>query len=80
MGKVYYAVLPSKLLGKIFVASTEKGVCRLDFHTSEKKFLTELKKTTSGEIVKSPLMNQKALSQLKKYVEGRLKRFDSGWT
>jgi len=44
MGKVYFAVLPSKLLGKIFVASTEKGVCRLDFRTSEKKFLKELKK------------------------------------
>jgi len=76
MGKVYYAVLPSKLLGKIFVASTEKGVCRLDFHTSEKKFLEELKKTVGGEVVKSPRMNQKALSQLTKYVEGRLKWFD----
>ena len=74
MGKVYYAVLPSKLLGKIFVASTEKGVCRLDFHTSENKFLKELRKNVSGEIVKSPRMNQKALSQLKKYVEGRLKQ------
>ena len=76
MGKVYFAVLPSKLLGKIFVASTEKGVCRLDFRTSEKKFLKELKRTVAGEIVKSPRMNQKALSQLRKYVEGRLKRFD----
>jgi methylated-DNA-[protein]-cysteine S-methyltransferase len=76
MKKIYYAVLPSKLLGKIFVASTEKGVCRLDFHTSEKKFLKELKKTAAGEIVKSPRMNEKALSQLKKYVGGGLKRFD----
>jgi methylated-DNA-[protein]-cysteine S-methyltransferase len=76
MGKIYYAVLPSKLLGKIFVASTEKGVCRLDFHTSEKKFLKELKKTAAGEIVKSLRMNETALSQLKKYVGGGLKRFD----
>jgi methylated-DNA-[protein]-cysteine S-methyltransferase len=76
MGKVYYAVLPSKLLGKVFVASTGKGVCRLDFHTSENKFLKELRKNVSGEIVKSPKMNQRALFQLKKYVEGRLKRFD----
>jgi O-6-methylguanine DNA methyltransferase len=76
MEKVYYAVLPSKLLGKIFVASTEKGICRLDFHTSEKRFLKELKKSGSGEIVKNSKMNQRALAQLKKYVEGGLKRFD----
>jgi len=76
MGKVYYAVLPSKLLGNVFVASTGKGVCRLDFHISEKKFLEELRKSASGEIVKNPRMNQGALSQLEKYVVGRLKRFD----
>jgi methylated-DNA-[protein]-cysteine S-methyltransferase len=76
MGNIYYAVLPSKLLGKIFVASTEKGVCGLDFHTSEDKFLKGLRKHVSGEIVRNPRMNRRALSQLKKYVEGRLKQFD----
>ena len=76
MGNVYYAVLPSKLLGKILVASTERGVCRLDFHTAEDKFLKELRKNVSGEIVRNPRMNRRALSQLKKYVEGRLKQFD----
>ena len=76
MGNIYYAVLPSKLLGKIFVTSTEKGVCGLDFHTSEDKFLKGLRKHVSGEIVRNPRMNRRALSQLKKYVEGRLKKFD----
>ena len=76
MKKVYYAVLPSKLLGNIFVASTEKGICMLDFHTSEKNFLKELKKRVAGEVVKSPRMNEKVLFQLKQYVGGRLKRFD----
>jgi len=76
MGNIYYTVLPSKLLGKIFVASTGKGVCRLDFHTSEDKFLKGLRKNFSGEIARNTRMNQRALSQLKKYVEGRLKQFD----
>lgn len=76
MEKVYYASLGSSWLGKVFVASTAKGVCMVDFLTPEKNFLKELKERFPGEIVRDNRKNQKNLSQLKKYLEGKLQRFD----
>lgn len=52
MENAYYAVLSSKLLKKVFVASTKKGVCEIDFHTTEKDFVRRLKKRFSGKITK----------------------------
>jgi methylated-DNA-[protein]-cysteine S-methyltransferase len=75
MENAYYAVLSSKLLKKVFVASTKKGVCEIDFHTTEKDFVRRLKKRFSGKITKDQKTNPKALSQLKKYLKGELKRF-----
>ena len=43
MEKIYYASFYSPFLKGVFVASTEKGVCAVDFLTSEKAFLKELK-------------------------------------
>ncbi len=77
MDHVYYSVLELPLLKKVFVASTEKGVCSIDFHTSEREFRNYLKKRFSApKIIKNPRANPKVLSQLKKYAEGRLKDFD----
>ena len=76
MTTIYYSSLPSELLGTVFVASTERGVCRIDFHIAEKAFLTQLRRQVCGEIVKDDRPNQKVLSQLRKYLEGKLKRFD----
>jgi methylated-DNA-[protein]-cysteine S-methyltransferase len=76
MTTVYYSTLSSKLVGTIFVASTEKGVCRIDFHTTEKKFLAELGKQIPGKIVKDGGPNRRVLSQLRKYLEGKLRDFD----
>ena len=76
MDHVYYSALELPLLKKVFVASTEKGVCSIDFHTSEREFLKYLKKRFSSKIIKNLQANQKVLSQLKKYVKGRLKDFD----
>ncbi len=73
---VYYSAIPSKLLGTVFVASTEKGVCRIDFRITEKKFLTQLRRQVPGKIVKDDGPNRKVLSQLRKYLEGELKQFD----
>jgi O-6-methylguanine DNA methyltransferase len=75
MEKVYYSSFNSTWLKKVFVASSEKGVCMVDFLKTEKDFLKELKKQFPGEIVKNDQKNREALSQLKKYVRGELKHF-----
>ena len=76
MDKVYYASFDSPLLKKVFVASTEKGVCMVDFLTSEKAFLKELRRLFRGKIVRDDQKNKAVLSQLKKYLKGELQRFD----
>ena len=48
----------------------------IDFLTSEKAFLKELKGLFPGEIAKDDRRNRKVLSQLGKYLRGELKRFD----
>jgi len=75
MGRVCYSSFNSTWLKEVFVASTEKGVCMVDFLKSEKVFLKELKKQFSGEIVRNDKRNKEALSQLKKYVKGELRHF-----
>lgn len=76
MERIYYSSLKSPLLREVFVASTEKGVCMVDFQTSKEAFLKELKKLFPGEIVRDERKNKRVLSQLKKYLKGELKRFD----
>jgi methylated-DNA-[protein]-cysteine S-methyltransferase len=77
MGKVYYASFESPFLGKVFVASTERGVCMVDFLTSENAFLKRVKGRFPGEVVRNDRKNKEALFQLKKYLEGELRNFDS---
>jgi methylated-DNA-[protein]-cysteine S-methyltransferase len=76
MEKIYYSTLTVPFIKNIFVASTVKGVCMVDFHTSEKEFLKEARRSLSGEMIKDDKKNRKALSQIEKYLNGRLKRFD----
>ena len=76
MNKVYYSSFNSPLLKKVFVASTERGVFAVDFLKTEKVFLRELKGRFAGEIVKDDRKNKKALGQLRKYLNGELRRFD----
>ena len=76
MEKIYYASFDSPLLKKVFVASTEKGVCMIDFLTSEEAFLRELKALFRGEIVRDDQKNRKVLAQMERYLKGDLKRFD----
>jgi O-6-methylguanine DNA methyltransferase len=76
MGKVYYSFFDSSFLGRVFIASTGKGVCMVDYLTSEKGFLKELREFFSGEIVRNDQKNKAALTQLKQYLEGKLRRFD----
>ncbi|MDI6762534.1 MAG: methylated-DNA--[protein]-cysteine S-methyltransferase [Thermodesulfobacteriota bacterium] len=75
MEKIYYSSFESPWLKKVFVASTERGVCMVDFLTSEKAFLIKLRGRFSGEIIRDERKNQEVLSQLKKYLRGELRRF-----
>jgi methylated-DNA-[protein]-cysteine S-methyltransferase len=76
METIYYSSFNSGLLKKVFVASTERGVCMVDFLKSEKAFLTRLKEKFSGEIIRNDQKNRNVLNQLKKFLKGDLKRFD----
>lgn len=76
MKRVYYSSFNSLFLGKVFIASTERGVCAVDFLKTEKAFLRELRKKFAGEIVKDERKNKEGLDQLRKYLNGQLRRFD----
>ena len=76
MEKIYYTSFNSPSLKKVFVASTEKGICGVDFRTSEKAFLKKLKERFPGEMIRNGRKNREAVSQLKKYLNGRLKKFN----
>ena len=76
MEKIYYSSFDAPFLKKVFVASTERGVCMVDFLKSEKVFLKRLREHFPGKIIKDDRKNGKVLSQLKKYLKGELKRFN----
>jgi len=76
MEKICYSFFDSPVLKKVFVASTNKGVCAVDFLTSKKTFLEDLRKRFAGNIIRNDRKNQKVLTQLKKYLKGELKHFD----
>ncbi len=76
MEKIYYSSFNSLLLKKVFVASTEKGVCAVDFLKTEKAFLKELRETFAAKIVKNDRKNRNAMNQLKEYLDGKLRRFN----
>lgn len=76
METIYYSCFNSLFLRKVFVASTENGVCMVDFLKPEKTFLKELRERFSGKIVRDDRKNRNALNQLKEYLNGELRRFD----
>ncbi len=76
METIYYSSFNSPLLKRVFVASTEKGVCAVDFSTTEKAFLKELRDTFMAKIVKDDRRNRNVINQLKKYLDGKLRRFN----
>src|SRR4030042_1859662 len=76
METIYYSSFDSPFLRKVFVASTEKGVCMVDFLKTEKVFLSRLKERFPGKIVRDHQKNKDFLDQLKKYLKGELQRFD----
>ena len=75
METIYYSSFNSPLLKKVFVASTERGVCMVDFLKSEKIFLDRLREKFPGEVMRDNRQNRNVVNQLKKYLKGELKRF-----
>jgi O-6-methylguanine DNA methyltransferase len=76
MESIYYSSFDSALLGKVFVASTGRGVCFVDFVRAERAFLKRLNERFPGRIVRDDRKNRNVLDQLKKYLKGELRRFD----
>jgi O-6-methylguanine DNA methyltransferase len=76
METIFYSSFDSSLLKKVFVASTDRGVCMVDFLTSEKAFLKRLKERFHGKIIRDDRRNREVLSQLKRYLKGELRHFD----
>ncbi len=76
METIFYSSFDSPFLRKVFVASTERGVCMVDFLKREKAFLKELRESFPGRIVRDDRKNRDVLNQLKKYLKGELRRFD----
>ena len=76
METIYYSSFNSPFLKKVFVASTDKGVCFVDFVRTEKAALKRLKERVPGRIVRDDRKNRNVVNQLKKYLKGELQRFD----
>jgi O-6-methylguanine DNA methyltransferase len=76
METIYYSSFDSTFLKRVFVASTERGVCFVDFVGTEKAFLNRLKKRFPGKIVRNDRKNKNVLNQLKRYLKGELYRFN----
>jgi O-6-methylguanine DNA methyltransferase len=76
METIYYSCFNSPFLRRVFVASTEKGVCFVDFVRTKKAFMKRLKERFPGKIVRDDRRNKNVVNQLKKYLKGELQRFD----
>lgn len=76
METIHYSSFNSPFLKKVFVASTEGGVCMVDFLKSEEVFLRRLKEKFPGKTIRDDRKNRNVLNQLKKYLKGELQRFD----
>ncbi len=76
MEKIFYSSFDSTFLKKVFLASTDQGVCMVDFLRSENDFLRRLKERFQGEMVRDDRKNREAIFQLKEYLSGELKRFN----
>ena len=76
METIYYSSFDSLFLKKVFVASTERGVCFVDFVRTEKAFLKRLKERFPGKIVRDDRKHKNILNQLRKYLKGELQHFD----
>ncbi|MFQ6015532.1 MAG: methylated-DNA--[protein]-cysteine S-methyltransferase [Anaerolineae bacterium] len=75
MEKVYYCAVGS-WLGKLYIASTEKGLCRIAFEGEEDEFFQWLTRQFGSEnLVEDESKNGLASEQLKDYLAGGRREF-----
>ena len=76
LADVAYATLDSPL-GRLLVASTERGLVRVSFHTEQHEdVLDELVVRISPRVLEAPARLDEVRRELDEYFEGRRKRFD----
>ncbi|MBI5000457.1 MAG: methylated-DNA--[protein]-cysteine S-methyltransferase [Euryarchaeota archaeon] len=73
-GAIRYALVPSRL-GAIFVAATDRGVCRLHFPADDKT-VRRFEKHYDRELAEDPEFLADVAGQLESYLSGNLRKFD----
>jgi O-6-methylguanine DNA methyltransferase len=64
------------LFGKVLVAATDRGVCRLEIGMSERKFVESTKKRYRCWVVRDEAFMGEYIRQLQEYFEGRRRKFE----
>jgi methylated-DNA-[protein]-cysteine S-methyltransferase len=73
-GPAYWAALPTPI-GRVLVATTDAGIFRVRFRTSEASFTRALRRLRA-EPVRSPARTATAVAQLRAYFAGRRRAVD----
>jgi O-6-methylguanine DNA methyltransferase len=78
MDRAYWTSFDSKI-GRIYVASTRKGVCNITIPGNTKRdFMQWLSRTfESDEIVESQTRNRQIISEINRYLDQKLVKFHS---
>ncbi len=76
MKKIYYTSFVTKI-GTIYIASTEKGVCKISIPGQSKKdFLKWIEQHCNGStLIESSAKNKQVIDEIHRYFERRLVRF-----
>ncbi|MGH7451394.1 MAG: methylated-DNA--[protein]-cysteine S-methyltransferase [bacterium] len=74
--KISYAKMKTPLGAHLWIARSERGICRIEFNHSESEFRTMLARIwPKATLVKDEAALQKPLAELKEYFAGQRKRF-----
>lgn len=76
INRIYWSAFNSKI-GTIYVASTQKGVCKISIPGHSKKDFIEWlhKHFNSVDMIESAAKNKKVIDQLNRYFDRKLARF-----
>ena len=74
MAKLRYFTYNSPI-GDIYVVSTEKGICRVDFKTSENELVQRLERKFRKDVIKDPNFFNSLITKLDRYFSGKPTRF-----
>lgn len=77
MRNIYVSNIESNI-GKIFIASSDKGLIKVSLDCSKEDFIKSLISSYNRNIVFNDRKNEKILTQMKNYLKGNLKKFDVG--